>query len=87
MYVRQAIVPLLYGGVGSVGIAYTCQLLGQRDADPTFAAIVLSTEAVFSAIGAAIILGEKMQLAGYIGCALMFAGIVLSQLPVKQSQK
>ena len=87
VYVRQAIIPLLYGGVGSVGIAYTCQLLGQRDADPTFAAIVLSTEAVFSAIGAAIILGEKMQPAGYIGCALMFAGIVLSQLPVKSNKK
>lgn len=80
-YVRQAIVPLLYGGVGSVGIAYTCQLLGQRDADPTFAAIVLSTEAVFSAVGAAIILKEYMEVPGYIGCALIFAGIVLSQIP------
>ncbi len=80
-YVRQAIVPLLYGGVGSVGVAYTCQLLGQRDADPTFAAILLSTEAVFSAVGAAIILKEYMTLPGYIGCALIFAGIVLSQIP------
>lgn len=81
-YVRQALIPLLYGGVGSVGIAYTCQLLGQRDADPTFAAIILSTEAVFSAIGAAIILREYMDVPGYIGCALIFAGIVLSQIPV-----
>ncbi|MBQ7827718.1 MAG: DMT family transporter [Clostridia bacterium] len=81
-YVRQAMIPLLYGGIGSVGIAYTCQLLGQRDADPTFAAIVLSTEAVFSAIGAAIILKEYMEPAGYVGCALIFAGIVLSQIPV-----
>lgn len=80
-YVRQALVPLLYGGIGSVGVAYTCQLLGQRDADPTFAAIVLSTEAVFSAVGAAIILKEYMKVPGYIGCALIFAGIVLSQIP------
>lgn len=80
-YVRQAIIPLLYGGVGSVGIAYTCQILGQRDADPTFAAIVLSTEAVFSAVGAAIILKEYMEVPGYIGCALIFMGIVLSQIP------
>lgn len=86
-YVRQALIPLLYGGIGSVGIAYTCQLLGQRDADPTFAAIVLSTEAVFSAIGAAIILGEKMQAAGYIGCALIFVGIVLSQIPAGKKSK
>lgn len=80
-YVRAAIVPLLYGGIGSVGVAYTCQLLGQKDADPTFAAIILSTEAVFSAVGAAIILKEYMELPGYIGCALIFAGIVLSQIP------
>lgn len=79
-YVRQAIVPLLYGGVGSVGVAYTCQLLGQKDAEPTFAAIILSTEAVFSAVGAAIILNEYMGLAGYIGCAMIFAGIILSQI-------
>ncbi len=84
-YVRAAIIPLLYGGVGSVGIAYTCQLLGQKDADPTFAAIILSTESVFSAVGAAIILKEYMTVAGYIGCALMFCGIVLSQIPEKQS--
>ena len=81
-YVKQALVPLLYGGVGSVGIAYTCQLLGQKDADPTMAAIILSTEAVFSAVGGALILGEKMELPGYIGCALMFCGIVLSQIPM-----
>ena len=84
-YVRAAIIPLLYGGVGSVGIAYTCQLLGQKDADPTFAAIILSTESVFSAVGAAIILKEYMTVTGYIGCALMFCGIVLSQIPEKQS--
>lgn len=87
-YVRAALVPLLYGGIGSVGVAYTCQLLGQKDADPTFAAIILSTEAVFSAVGAAIILKEYMNLPGYIGCVLIFAGIVLSQLPaVKRDEK
>ena len=86
-YVRQALVPLLYGGIGSVGIAYTCQLLGQKDADPTMAAIILSTEAVFSAIGGALILHEKMSLYGYIGCALMFAGIVLSQIPMKKKKQ
>ncbi len=83
-HVRSALVPLLYGGIGSVGVAYTCQLLGQKDADPTFAAIVLSTEAVFSAIGAAIILHERMAAPGYIGCGLIFAGIILSQIPAKK---
>ena len=86
VYVKQALVPLLYGGIGSVGIAYTCQLLGQKDADPTMAAIILSTEAVFSAIGGALILGEKMQTPGYIGCVLMFCGIVLSQIPMRKKK-
>lgn len=79
--VRAALLPLLYGGIGSVGIAYTCQLLGQKDADPTMAAIILSTEAVFSAVGELLILGVKMDTPGYIGCALIFVGIVLSQIP------
>jgi len=79
--VQLALVPLLYGGIGSVGIAYTCQLLGQKDADPTMAAIILSTEAVFSAIGEAIVLEKYLGTEGYIGCSLIFAGIILSQIP------
>lgn len=79
--VRQALLPLLYGGIGSVGIAYTCQLLGQKDADPTMAAIILSTEAVFSAIGEMLILGRYMDAPAFVGCALIFVGIVLSQIP------
>ncbi|MBE6708323.1 MAG: DMT family transporter [Ruminococcaceae bacterium] len=85
--VKAALLPLLYGGLGSVGIAYTCQLLGQKDADPTMAAIILSTEAVFSAIGEAIILGKYMDAPGYIGCALIFVGIVLSQIPTEVFRK
>ena len=85
--VRQALLPLLYGGVGSVGIAYTCQLLGQKDADPTMAAIILSTEAVFSAVGEAIILGKYMDAPAYMGCALIFVGILLSQIPSEMFRK
>ncbi len=85
--VRLALLPLLYGGLGSVGIAYTCQLLGQKDADPTMAAIILSTEAVFSAIGEAIILHKYMDTPAYIGCALIFLGIVLSQIPGETFRK
>lgn len=83
--VKISLVPILYGGVMSAGVAYTCQILGQKNADPTFASIILSTESVFSAIGGALILGEKMSLFGYMGCALIFVGIVLSQL--KQSNE
>ena len=78
--IKSAGIPILYGGLMSVGVAYTCQILGQKNADPTFASIVFSTESVFSAIGGAIILNEIMSGRGYIGCVLIFIGIVLSQL-------
>lgn len=78
--IKSAGIPILYGGLMSVGVAYTCQILGQKDADPTFASIVFSTESVFSAIGGAIILNEIMSGRGYLGCILIFIGIILSQL-------
>lgn len=81
--IGAAIVPILYGGVGSVGVAYTCQILGQRGANPTSAAIILSTECMFSAIGGVLILQEVMSMKGYIGCILIFAGVVVSQLQPK----
>ena len=71
---------ILYCGVLSVGVAYTLQVVAQRRADPTFAAIVLSTESVFSAIGGAIFGTDSISLLGYFGCAIMFLGIVLSQI-------
>ncbi len=81
--VKSAGIPILYGGLMSVGVAYTCQILGQKDSDPTFASIVFSTESVFSAIGGALILNEIMSGRGYFGCILIFIGIILSQLNFK----
>lgn len=80
--------PILYGGLMSVGIAYTCQVVGQRDANPTAAAIILSTESVFSALGEMLFYCiivrdpefEMMSPVGWIGCLIMFAGIVVSQV-------
>lgn len=80
--------PILYGGLMSVGIAYTCQVVGQRDANPTAAAIILSTESVFSALGEMLFYCiivcdpefEMMSVVGWIGCLIMFAGIVVSQV-------
>ncbi len=71
---------ILYCGVLSVGVAYTLQVVGQKRADPTFAAIVLSTESVFSAIGGAIFGVDEISWLGYVGCVIIFAGIVISQL-------
>ena len=76
----QASVPILYGGIASVGIAYTLQIYGQKHARPSHAAIILSLESVFAALGEFIILGETMSLRAYTGCILMFAGVLMSQL-------
>ena len=78
--ILDAGIPILYAGVMSTGVAYTCQVLGQRNADPAAAAIVLSTESLWAAVGGALILSETMSVPAYVGCALMFAGIVVSQL-------
>ena len=77
---RSAAFPILYGGIMSSGVACTCQVIGQRDADPTAAAIVLSTESLWAAVGGLVILQEKMSAPAYIGCALMLCGIIVSQV-------
>ena len=76
---------LLYCGALSVGVAYTLQVVSQKRADPTFAAIVLSTESVFSAVGGVIFGVDSISVLGYVGCLLMFAGIVVSQLKKKET--
>jgi drug/metabolite transporter (DMT)-like permease len=78
--IRQAAWPILYGGVLSVGVAYTLQVVAQRQAHPAHAAILLSLEAVFAAVGGWLILNESLPLRGLIGCGLMLAGMLLSQL-------
>ncbi len=78
--ISQAAIPILYGGLLSVGIAYTLQVVAQRDAHPAHAAILLSLEAVFAAIGGWLILGEVISARGLFGCGLMLAGMLLSQL-------
>ena len=78
--ITAAGIPILYGGLMSVGVAYTLQILGQRGADPTAASVILSTESMFSALGGILILHESMSVGGYIGCVLIFGGVVLAQL-------
>ena len=72
--------PILYGGLLSVGLAYTLQVVAQRDAKPTHAAILLSFETVFAALGGALMLDEHLGGRGLFGCALMFTGMLASQL-------
>ncbi len=85
--IRVAAVPILYAGIMSVGIAYTLQVVSQKHADPTFAAIVFSTESVFSAIGGVIFGIDNISAVGYIGCAVIFVGIVISQIDFLAIQK
>ena len=77
--ILQATVPLLYGGFGSVGVAYTLQIIGQKNASPAHAALVLSMETVFAALGGFLILNEILGSRELVGCALMLAGMLLSQ--------
>ena len=77
----HALIPILYCGIFSVGVAYTCQVIGQRGTEPALASIILCTESVFAAIGEPIIdkSAAPLTIIGYLGCALIFAGILLSQ--------
>ena len=81
--ILQAGIPILYGGVLSVGVAYTLQVVAQRDAHPAHAAILLSLEAVFAVFGGWIVLGETLSLRGLFGCTLMLAGMLVSQFNIK----
>ena len=78
--IAAAAVPILYGGLMSVGVAYTLQVVAQRDANPAHAAIILSLEAVFAAVAGYFVLGEVLALRALIGCGLMLGGMLLSQL-------
>jgi len=78
--ILEAAIPILYGGLLSVGVAYTLQVIAQRDAHPAHAAILLSLEAVFAAVGGWLLLDEIISPRGLVGCGLMLAGMLLSQL-------
>ncbi len=80
--ILSATVPILYGGLGSVGTAYTLQVIAQKDAPPAHSAIIMSLESVFAVIGGIVFLAEGMTSRGYMGCALMLAGMLASQWDV-----
>ena len=77
--ILQAMIPILYGGICSVGIAYTLQVVGQKNAKPSHAAIILSMESVFATLGGFMILNENLTFRALMGCLLMLLGILLSQ--------
>ena len=85
MNLMGALIPLLYAGFLSVGAAYTLQILGQRKAHPAHAALILSLEGVFAAIGGWVVLSENLSGRALIGCALMLGGIILAQYEPSKS--
>ena len=83
----QCIGPILYVGVFSSGVAYTLQILAQKDSDPTVVSILLSLESVFSVLAGAVILGDRLSGREYLGCVLMFAAVILAQMPWPMKRK
>lgn len=76
--------PILYAGVLSCGVAYTLQIIGQKNMNPTVASLILSLESCISVLAGWVILGQKLTAREMMGCVLMFGAIVLAQLPEKR---
>lgn len=81
--IMQAWLPIAYGGILSVGVAYTLQVIAQKTAHPAYASIILSLEAVFAVIGGWLILHEQLNQRMIVGCLLMLTGMVVVQVKWK----
>ena len=79
--IQMCLGPILYVGIFSSGVAYTLQILAQKDSNPTVVALLLSLESVFATVAGALILGDRMSGQEYFGCVLMLLAVVLAQLP------
>ncbi|MBQ7706926.1 MAG: DMT family transporter [Lachnospiraceae bacterium] len=73
---------ILYSGIMACGVAYTLQIVGQKNVNPTVASLIMSLESVVSAISGFLILGQKLSTDEIIGCVVMFAAIILAELPI-----
>ena len=82
--ILQAWQPILYAGVFSCGVGYTLQIVGQKGTDPTVASLILSLESVVSVLAGWLLLGQRLSVRELSGCALMFAAILLAQLPERR---
>ena len=78
--IGSGIAPILYTAIVVVGVAYTFQIVGQKNTDPTIASIILSLESVFAVISGMLLLGETMNMREVIGCILMFIAVIITQL-------
>ena len=84
--ILAAWLPIAYAGILSCGVAYTLQIIAQKNVDPTVASLLLSLESVFAVLAGAVILHESMSMKEMAGCVLVFAAIILAQLPEKEDK-
>ena len=85
--IARHVFPILYLGIGSSGIAYTLQILGQRNTNHALASVLMSLESVFGALGGALLLGEVMTPREYVGCAVVFVAVLLAEVELPLPQK
>jgi drug/metabolite transporter (DMT)-like permease len=83
-YIRLSAIPILYAGLASCAVGYTFQIIGQKYTEPNTASLLLSMETVFALLAGWVILGEVLAGREYLGCAIMFAAIIIAQLPDKK---
>ena len=85
--ILNAIIPLVYTGVFSAGVAYMFQILGQKFLKPTVASIIMSLESVISVLAAWVILNQALSIKEIIGCVVIFCAIILAQIQFKKKDK
>lgn len=79
--------PLLFTGLMSSGVGYTLQILGQKDTPPAVASLIMSLESVFAALSGWLVLGQSMNGRELLGCVLVFAAVILAQIPLEALKK
>lgn len=84
--IKSAAIPILYCGIMSGGVGYTLQMIAQKYTDPTIASLLMSLESVFAVIGGALLLNEHLTGRELMGCIIMFAAIILVQLPAPEKK-
>ena len=85
-YFMAGIIPLAYAGIMSCGVAYTLQVVGQKNVEPTIASLILSLESVVSMLAGWVILGQALSGRELLGCVLVFSAVILVQLPNKKKE-
>ena len=82
--IKSALPALCYSGLMACGVAYTLQIVGQKDVNPTVASLIMSLESVVSALSGFVVLGQKLTVDEVIGCVIMFVAIILAEIPMPQ---